>query len=51
MATILKLLHVAAAIVFLGNILTGLYWHAHAERTADPRFLADLIAWLERHVR
>lgn len=36
----MKLLHVAAVIVFLGNITTGLFWHAHAARTRDPRLLA-----------
>lgn len=51
MATILKLLHVAAAIVFLGNILTGLYWHAHAARTRDPRLLAHAMAGIIRSDR
>jgi uncharacterized membrane protein len=36
----LKLLHVVAVIVFLGNITTGLFWHAHAARTRDPKLLA-----------
>lgn len=36
---ILKLIHVAAVVVFLGNIITGLFWHAHAARTRDPRIL------------
>ena len=36
----MKLLHIAAVIAFLGNILTGLFWHAHAARTRDPRLLA-----------
>jgi len=35
----LKLLHVAAVVAFLGNITTGLFWHAHAARTRDPRLL------------
>ncbi len=35
-----KLIHVAAVIAFLGNITTGLFWHRHAARTRDPRFLA-----------
>jgi len=37
---IFKLLHVTAVIVFLGNIITGLFWHAHAARTRDPKLLA-----------
>lgn len=36
----LKLLHVVAVIAFLGNITTGLFWHAHAARTRDPKVLA-----------
>lgn len=39
MYLVLKLVHVAAVIAFLGNIATGLFWHAHAARTRDPRFL------------
>ena len=35
----LKLLHVTAVVMFLGNIVTGLFWHAHAARTRDPRLL------------
>ncbi len=39
MYLVLKLLHVTAVILFLGNIITGLFWHAHAARTRDPRLL------------
>ena len=35
----LKLLHIASVVVFLGNITTGLFWHAHAAHTRDPRLL------------
>ena len=35
-----KLIHVSAVIAFLGNITTGLFWHRHAARTRDPKFLA-----------
>jgi uncharacterized membrane protein len=35
----LKLLHIASVVAFLGNITTGLFWHAHAVRTRDPRIL------------
>lgn len=47
----LKLFHVAAVLMFLGNITTGLFWHAHAARTRDPRLLAhtmDGIIWSDR---
>jgi uncharacterized membrane protein len=40
MYLLLKLLHVTAVIAFLGNIATGLFWHAHAARTRDPKLLA-----------
>jgi len=39
MYLVLKLLHVGAVVMFLGNIVTGLFWHAHAARTRDPRLL------------
>ena len=40
MYLLLKLLHIIAVIAFLGNITTGLFWHAHAARSRDPRLLA-----------
>lgn len=40
MYLVFKLIHVAAVIAFLGNITTGLFWHRHAARTRDLRFLA-----------
>ena len=36
----LKLLHVLAVVLFLGNITTGLFWKLHADRTRDPRLIA-----------
>ncbi|MGZ8558394.1 MAG: DUF2269 family protein, partial [Chitinophagaceae bacterium] len=30
---LLKLIHVFAVIIFLGNIITGLYWMKKAEKT------------------
>lgn len=47
----LKLLHVAAVIAFLGNITTGLFWHAHAARTRDPRLLAHTVDGIIRSDR
>ena len=35
-----KFLHIAAAIVFLGNITTGVFWAEHAHRTRDFRAIA-----------
>jgi uncharacterized membrane protein len=47
----LKLLHLTAVIAFLGNITTGLFWHAHAARTRDPRLLAHTIDGIIRSDR
>jgi uncharacterized membrane protein len=47
----LKLLHVAVVIVFLGNITTGLFWHAHAARTRDPKLLAHTMDGIIRSDR
>lgn len=35
----IKLLHILAVIAFVGNLTTGLFWHAHAVRTRAPRLL------------
>lgn len=36
-----KLLHVAAVVIFLGNISTGVFWAARAHRTRDLRLIAS----------
>jgi uncharacterized membrane protein len=36
-----KFLHVASVIVFLGNIVTGIFWGAHANRSRDFRLIAS----------
>jgi uncharacterized membrane protein len=36
----MKLLHILAVVMFLGNITTGVFWHRHAARTRNPRLLA-----------
>jgi uncharacterized membrane protein len=36
----MKLLHIVAVIMFLGNITTGVFWHRHAARTRNPRLIA-----------
>jgi uncharacterized membrane protein len=48
---ILKLIHVAAVILFLGNIITGLFWKAHADRTRDLRFIAHTMHGIIRSDR
>jgi uncharacterized membrane protein len=37
---VLKALHVAAVVMFLGNITVGAFWKAHADRGGDPRLIA-----------
>lgn len=40
----LKALHVFAVVIFLGNIITGLFWHAYAARTHDARVISHAMA-------
>ena len=47
----LKLVHVIAVVLFLGNIITGVFWHKHAERTRDPRLIAHTMAGVIRSDR
>jgi uncharacterized membrane protein len=47
----LKLLHVVAVILFLGNIVTGFFWHSHAASTRDPKLLAHTVAGIIRSDR
>jgi uncharacterized membrane protein len=48
---LIKCLHILAVIAFLGNITTGLFWHAHAARTRDPRLLAHTMDGIIRSDR
>lgn len=34
---LLKALHVVSVVLFLGNIITGVFWKAHADRAGDLR--------------
>jgi len=47
----LKLIHVVAVVLFLGNIITGLFWHAHAARTKDAKLLAHAMSGVIRSDR
>lgn len=47
----LKLLHILSVVAFLGNISTGLFWHAHAARTRDPKLLAHVVDGIIRSDR
>ena len=47
----MKLVHVLAVIMFLGNITTGVFWKAHADRTGDPRLIAHVMDGIIRSDR
>ena len=47
----LKLLHIVAVVLFLGNIATGVFWKAHADGTRDPRIVHAAIRGLIRSDR
>jgi uncharacterized membrane protein len=51
MYPILKVIHVLAVIVFMGNIITGLFWKAHADRTKDHRIIAHTMDGIIRSDR
>jgi uncharacterized membrane protein len=46
-----KLLHVAAVVMFLGNITTGLFWKSHADRSHDPRVILSTLEGIIRSDR
>jgi uncharacterized membrane protein len=48
MYLIVKCIHVLSVVLFLGNIVTGLFWKAHADRTRDPRMSAHALAGVIR---
>ena len=43
MYLLLKTIHLLAVVVFLGNVTTGLFWKAHADRTRDPGIIAHTL--------
>jgi uncharacterized membrane protein len=47
----MKTLHVLAVVLFLGNIITGLFWKAHGDRSADPRIIAHTLQGIIRSDR
>ena len=47
----LKLLHIIAVILFLGNIITGLFWKFQADHTRDPRIIAHAFEGIIRSDR
>ena len=40
----LKLLHVLAVVLFLGNITIGVFWKMHGDRTRDPCIIAHTMS-------
>jgi uncharacterized membrane protein len=47
----LKSLHVLGVVVFLGNILTGVFWKAHADRSGDLAVRAQVLTGIIRSDR
>jgi uncharacterized membrane protein len=47
----MKTLHVLVVVLFLGNIITGLFWKAHGDRTGDPRIVAHTLEGIIRSDR
>ena len=47
----MKTLHVLAVVLFLGNIITGLFWKAHGDRTSDPRIIRHTLEGIIRSDR
>ena len=41
---VLKALHVLSVVLFLGNIITGIFWKSHADRAGDLRGRAQALA-------
>lgn len=46
-----KTLHLLGVVAFLGNIVTGLFWKAHADRTGEPRIIAHALDGIIRSDR
>ena len=51
MYSLLKFIHLLAVVLFLGNIITGVFWHWHAARTRDPKLLAHTMDGIIRSDR
>ena len=47
----LKFLHIVGAILFLGNITTGVFWKAHADKSRDPKLIAHVLDGIIRSDR
>ncbi len=38
-----KTIHILAVVLFLGNIITGVFWKLHADRTRSPAVMANAL--------
>jgi uncharacterized membrane protein len=47
----LKFLHIVGAILFVGNITTGVFWKAHADKSRDPKIIAHALDGIVRSDR
>ncbi|HEX7031142.1 MAG TPA: DUF2269 family protein [Gammaproteobacteria bacterium] len=45
---LLKTVHILAAVLFIGNITTGILWKLHGDRSNDPRVMAHTLAGIIR---
>lgn len=46
-----KAVHVIGVVLFLGNIITGVFWKHHAERTGDHRIIGMMFEGIARSDR
>ena len=44
----LKLLHIVGAVLFLGNITTGVFWKLHADKSRDPKVIVHALEGVVR---
>jgi uncharacterized membrane protein len=51
MYNLLKALHVLSVVLFLGNIITGVFWKVHADRSGDLRARAQALDGIIRSDR
>lgn len=47
----MKVVHILAVIMFVGNIATGVFWKAHADATNDPKIIAHVMDGIIRSDR
>jgi len=45
---VMKTIHVLAVVLFLGNIIIGIFWKLYADRSGDPRIIAHTMAGINR---